>query len=197
MELQDALTQIAHIRKQMARVEWYRGYRAVPVAFSGFLALAVAAWQAIFLPNPSENVGAYLTLWIATAAVSAAVAGIGMALRYRETGAMTRLAIEQFFPCVVAGGLVTLVLVTTVPEAVALLPGLWAVTFSLGVFASCRLLPGTIGWVGVYYLVSGLACLALARGPAALSPWAMAVSFGGGQLLTAAILYRAMERGTD
>ena len=37
MELRDALAQIAEIRQHMARTEVFRGYRALPVAFSGVL----------------------------------------------------------------------------------------------------------------------------------------------------------------
>ena len=35
MELREALTQITEIRLQLARTEVFRGYRAMPVAFSG------------------------------------------------------------------------------------------------------------------------------------------------------------------
>ena len=40
MELREALTQITEIRLQMARTEVFRGYRAVPAAFSGAVALS-------------------------------------------------------------------------------------------------------------------------------------------------------------
>ncbi len=43
--------------------------------------------------------------------------------------------------------------------------------------------------MAVFYLASGLACLALARGELAFSPWAMGLPFGAGQLLAAAVLY--------
>ena len=66
--------------------------------------------------------------------------------------------------------------------------------FSLGIFASCRLLPKATFWAAVYYLVAGVAALAMGREEAALSPWAMAGTFGVGQLLTAAILYFTLER---
>jgi hypothetical protein len=42
---------------------------------------------------------------------------------------------------------------------------------------------------GVWYLAAGLAWLAFANGAHAYSPWAMAVPFGIGQLLIAAVLY--------
>jgi hypothetical protein len=68
------------------------------------------------------------------------------------------------------------------------------VFFSQGVFASCRLLPRPAFAVGVLYLVAGVITLVVARGPDALSPWAMAVPFGVGQLAAAAVLYWTLER---
>ena len=52
MELREALTQITEIRLQLARTEVFRGYRAMPVAFSGLLALTTAGFQAVWLPEP-------------------------------------------------------------------------------------------------------------------------------------------------
>ena len=102
MELRDALTQISEIRHQMARTEVFRGYRALPVAFSGLLALAAAGVQGVILRDPSQRMPAYLALWIGTAVVSAVAAGTEMVIRARLSGSSLRreitwLAIEQFF----------------------------------------------------------------------------------------------------
>lgn len=199
MELRDALTQIAEIRLQMARTEVFRGYRAAPVAISGLLAFTAMAIQAAAIPDPIRQIGAYLGLWLGAAVLSAIAAGVGMALRGATTSAWRRqitwLAVEQFVPCLVAGGLVTAVLTRSATESLWILPGLWQVLFSLGIFASCRLLPRATFGVAVFYLASGVACLGLARGDAALAPWAMGVPFGVGQLLAAAVLYWTLERG--
>lgn len=199
MELREALTQIAEIRLQMARTEVFRGYRAAPVAFSGLLALGAMLVQANLIPAPERQIGAYLALWVSAAILSAVAAGIGMALRGSASSAWRRritwLAIEQFIPCLVAGGLVTAVLARSAPESLWVLPGLWQVMFSLGIFASCRLLPRAIFGVAVFYLVSGVTCLALARDDASLAPWAMGIPFGVGQCLAAAVLYWTLERG--
>lgn len=106
---------------------------------------------------------------------------------------LTRLALEQFAPCLVTGGLVTIVIARSRPELLGVLPGFWQILFSLGVFASCRLLPRATWAVAVFYLGTGLICLSL--GEAALSPWAMGLPFGFGQLLAAAVLYWNLERG--
>ena len=57
------------------------------------------------------------------------------------TRELTWLALEQFCPCLVAGALLTIVLVRAAPESLWMLPGLWQILYSLGIFASCRLLP--------------------------------------------------------
>src|SRR5262249_20276082 len=83
MELHEALTQISEIRKQMARTEVFRGYRALPVAFSGVLAVAAAVAQALWIPEPAQQISAYLLLWVGTAVVSGLAAGAEMAWRTR------------------------------------------------------------------------------------------------------------------
>ncbi len=200
MELHEALTQIAEIRAQVARTEVFRGYRAVPVAFSGLLAFAAAGVQAAWVPDPAGQAPAYLTLWLGAAVLSAILSGMGMAMRRRHPAPewerrKTWLALEQFMPCLAAGGLLTFTVARSVPEATPLLPGLWQILFSLGLFASCRLLPRATFAVAAFYLTTGLLCLALARGESALAPWAMGLPFGFGQLLAAAVLYWNLERG--
>ena len=199
MELREALSQITEIRTQMARTETFRGYRSGTVGFSGLLGLVAAAAQSRLIPRPEENIHAYLALWVGVAAVCAAIWGAEMVLRCRRTTVsltrqMTLLAVEQFFPCVAAGGVLTWAIVAHSAESLWMLPGLWAIVFSLGVFASCRLLPKPIFWVGAYYLAAGAVALVLGQGDAALSPWAMVGTFGVGQLLAAAILYCTLER---
>jgi hypothetical protein len=199
MELRDALTQITEIRLQLARNEVFRGYRAMPVAFSGGIALLAAFIQLVTIPEPLAQIVPYLALWIAAAVVSILAAGLEMMIRARNSSsAMTKeltwLALEQFCPCVIAGALLTVVIARAVPESLWMLPGLWQILYALGIFASCRLLPRPMFWAAVFYLGTGLAVLALAHGPASLSPWSMGVPFGAGQLLVALVLYCTLER---
>ncbi len=200
MELREALIQIAEIRAQMARSEVFRGYKAVPVAFSGLLAFVAAAAQPSWVPDPTRQLHAYLALWVGSAGAAAVAAGIGMALRRRHPSpAWERrkawLALEQFLPCLAAGGLLTVVVARGMPEALALLPGLWQLLFGLGIFASARLLPRAIWGVGAFYLSSGFLCLLAAHLGTAPPPWMMGIPFGVGQLLAAGILYWNLERG--
>jgi hypothetical protein len=199
MELREALDSIATIRRRMAETEVFRGYRALPVAVSAVLAVSAGFLQPVVVPRPDRDLPGYVALWSAVAFLSVAAAGLAMFLRDRVAGTsltrpVTWLAVGQFVPCLVAAAAVTAVVVRVAPEVGWALPGLWQVFFSQGVFASCRLLPRAAFAVGAFYLVAGIVTLVLARGPDALSPWAMAVPFGVGQLAAAAVLYWTLER---
>lgn len=199
MDLRDALTQIAAIREQVAQTETFRGYRAMPVAVSGGLAWLAAGIQAWLLPEPAHHTGDWLTLWVGAALCSLVITGTVMALSCRQTPlplsrTLALLAVGQFLPCVVAGGLLTAVFWIHLSDSLWLLPGLWSILFSLGIFASFRLLPRATFFVALWYLAAGLLCLAFARDEQAYTPWAMAIPFGIGQLLAASVLYWTLER---
>jgi hypothetical protein len=190
-----ALHDISSIRRQVALSTEFRGYGPATLGATGILAFAAAGAQALLLPDPANRMPAYLIVWIATAALSASMIGVEMHARSRRIHSgmaddMIRMAVEQFLPSVGAGALITLALVRYVPAVLWMLPGLWQVVFSLGVFASCRFLPRPVAAVGAWYLLTGLTCIALGDARA-LSPWAMGIPYGLGQLLVAAILFFA------
>ena len=197
-ELDRALADITAIRSQMARGTEFRGYG--PDDGGGDRLrwrCAAAGVQALWLPDPAADLLGYLALWVATAAISVVLIGIEMVARSRRIHSgladeMIHAATEQFIPAGVAGALLTFVLFRFAPQSLWMLPGLWQIVFSLGIFASCRSLPRPMFAVGVWYLAAGLASLAFANGAHAFSPWAMAVPFGIGQLLMAAVLYRSV-----
>jgi hypothetical protein len=199
MELHDALRQIDAIRSQVARTEVFRGYKARAIAATGLLGLAAAAVQPWWAPAPAVSPERYLMLWIAVAAACLAIVATELTIRWLATDSpllrqQTLRAVEQFAPCVLAGAATTWALASFAPQSLELLPGLWAILFSLGVFASCRQLPPAALLVAWYYLAAGVVCLVVARGEHAFSPLAMAGTFGVGQLLTALILHLALER---
>jgi len=104
---------------------------------------------------------------------------------------MIHQAIEQFLPAGVAGVLLATMLWKFAPETLWLLPGLWQILVSLGIFASVRSLPRSVALAGAWYFVAGFAVLILASQSHALSPWTMGLPFAAGQSLMAAILYFA------
>ncbi len=193
-DLDKALADISAIRSQLARGTEFRGYGPMTMAATGVLALLAAAAQAVLVPDPAAAPLDYVTLWVATAALSTVLIGIEMVARSRRihsglADAMIHAATEQFIPAGVAGALLTFVLFRFAPESLWMLPGLWQIVFSLGLFASCRSLPRGMFAIGAWYLASGLIALALANGPHAFSALAMGLPYGIGQLAMAAVLY--------
>ncbi|HLZ97015.1 MAG TPA: hypothetical protein VKP66_03660 [Steroidobacteraceae bacterium] len=197
-DLTQALAEISEIRAQVARVTQFRGYGPTSTAVSGTLALIVAAAQAVWMKEAQRDVLPFIAVWVSTAAVSVALAACETVVRSRRVhsgfaAAMIRSAVEQFLPAAIVGLLLTSVLLLSAPKEMWMLPGLWELIFSLGVFASCRFLPRQMFAVGVWYLVCGLVCLMMASGPRILSPWEMGIPFGVGQLAVAAVLRYGFE----
>jgi len=192
-ELDEALAEITAIRSQIARTAEFHGYGPVTVAATGLMALIAGEVQAHKLNDPVRDIAVYVALWMATALLSLLLIGVEMVTRSRSMHSglaeeMISTAVEQFMPAGVAGVLLTLVLVRFAPETVWMLPGLWQVLFSLGVFASARFLPRATYAVGAWYLLTGLMSLAFSHEHYLLSPWLMALPFGLGQLLASAVL---------
>ncbi|HYE17325.1 MAG TPA: hypothetical protein VEA69_02715 [Tepidisphaeraceae bacterium] len=204
MELNEALSQITEIRRQMARAGLFRGYRSVTAAFSGCVAIVAACLQSVLVPMPHRNTRGFMFVWLAAAVVSLVAAAVHMIVRCRRADSplqkdLTVLAAEQFAPCLAGGALLTIAMNLFAREHLFMLPVCWAVLFSMGVFASRQVLPRAITIVGGYYMLAGLVALAVTAsesGDHALlfSPWTMGTIFGVGQFLAAGVLYWTLER---
>jgi hypothetical protein len=199
-ELRQALDDINAIRSQVARGTQFRGYGPLSIASSGVLAILVAAAQSHWAAG--TDLKGFLLIWISTAAVSVLLSAVDTVVRVRRVHSglaleMIQAAVEQFLPCIVVGLLLTAVLIRVAPQNSWMLPGLWSVVFSLGIFASCRFLPRQLFAVGAWYLAAGLVCLLVAAGRQALLPWEMGIPFGVGQLLVAAVLRFGFEDAVE
>jgi len=195
-DLDKALADIMAIRSQLAAGTAFAGYGPAAIAATAGVALVTATLQYFFLADPTRHPLTFLFGWALAALLSAAMILIEMIARSRRhhsglADAMIHQAVEQFLPSAVAGVLLAVVLWKFAPESLWLLPGLWQVLVSLGVFASVRSLPRTVAIAGGWYFVSGFVVLLLASQSHALSPWTMGLPFVVGQSLMATILYFA------
>src|ERR1700694_2215315 len=166
------------IRSQIAAGTAFRGYGPAAVAATGGLALATAILQFLRLDDPSGHPLTFFAGWAVAALVSAGIIWTEMQARSRRhhsglADAMIHQAIEQFLPAGVAAALLAVMLLKFAPETLWMLPGLWQVLVSLGVFASVRSLPRTVAFAGAWYFVGGVWAVLLASQSHALSPWTM------------------------
>ncbi len=197
MDLDRALGDIAHIHRQIAKGEVYRGYRSLPVAASGLLGL-LAAWMQPHALGADDPL-AFVSYWIASAICAGLIGGSEIVYNYvvhDEAAArrQTRHVVGQFLPAVAAGGAITLCIARFGDAQIALLPGLWAICFGLGTFASRPYLPRASGWVALFYCAAGTGLLWTAHGGWPPGNWRVGGTFGAGQLLAALVLYWNLER---
>lgn len=198
-DLDRALSDISLIREQLAKSCEFQAFGCLSISASGLLAFIVAMLQPHVLHFSTEHLLGFIGLWVATAAVSVVMIGVEATSRaHRVHGSlalpMLQTAIEHFCPAMVAGALVTVIIIRRAPSSAWMLPGLWEVIFSLGAFATARLLPRPMVLVGVWYLVCGLVSLQVGQ-TESLMAWLMGIPFGVGQLAVAGILY-AQQRPT-
>lgn len=192
-----ALDQIAEIHQQMAKGEVYRGYRSLPIAASGLVGLAAAWLQPAHL-GTADPIG-FVVYWAAIAIGAGFVGSSEIIYNYvvRESVSArrhTRKVVGQFLPSVVAGAAIAVCFTHLSAGLVALLPGLWAICFGIGTFASRPYLPRASGWVALFYYAAGFLLLWIARGPEPLTGWWVGGPFGAGQLMAALVLWWNLER---
>ena len=198
-DIDAALSDINRIRDQLAARTRFQGFTPAVVAFTGCMALALAALQTV-RSDLAENLTLFFVAWILLALICAgliATDAIARARRLHRAMADTMLntTLRHFLPVCAAGGVVAFILLTRAPQAAWALPGLWQILVSIGVFAALANLPRRTVIVAGWYFLCGAVSLTLASGSEFVSPWMMGLPFGLGQLLAAFVFHDASKRG--
>lgn len=187
-DLNRALTDIRSIRRQVAQTTEFHGYGPLTLFTTAFLAVITGVVQTHWLPEPAALPAQYVGLWLTTALLSAALIATQMLTRSNRLHSgmadeMIQLAVTSFLPAAVTGAVLPFVLLRVAPTEVWLLPGLWQIVLGLGIFASCRGMPRLMLVAGVWFLLTGFACLFLgdtrALAPLTMSgPFAVGMAYG-------------------
>ena len=195
METQKAVNQLAEIYAQISKTELYRGFRAKPVAITGLAALLSIFLQPYWVA-PGDRY-AFVEFWVFIAIANGLFMGSILAHRYLYRDNhwerhKTHNMLMQFGPTLLAGAMVTFVAYRFDPHLICYLPGIWSLTFALGIIAARAYLSNHLFWCGMYYLLASM--FLLTSGTWSLSPWGMGLTFGVGQLLVATVMYWDIER---
>ena len=187
MELQRALSDLAEVRDRLAALQRFEGYSGLAAAGSGIAALIAAFLQLRIAPMPvtSEELRAYLTIWLSCLAVALALnyGAVGVwLLEHRAPGARSRFrtAALSIAPSIVLGGALTFALVGH--SAFALLPGTWFAFYAIGLFASRGAIPASTFAVTIGFALLAMVFLVTPFDAVALAWWVMPIGFGAGQL---------------
>jgi len=196
MELEKAYSRIEEIHGLLTKGEVFRGYRAMPVASTGLLAICGTLIADRFLAAMSST--SFVLYWGAIALLGFSLCTADLLLENLHRGSLvlrrqTLVVLGQFAPNLLVGAILGLAFCRLEQADVRLLPGLWGLCFGMGILASRPFLPRAIGWVGLWYLGSGATTL-LFLSTASLSNRSMALIFGVGQVLAAAVIVRDASR---
>ena len=192
-ELDKALADIGDIRSRMAVGTTFQGFGPAVIASTGLLALILGTLQQQLPGIFANNNKTYLLVWIALACLCALLIGTEMVARSRRihgglADAMLANAVEQFLPAAVGGIMLTVVVFRFQPDLLWLLPGLWQLLLSVGLFASARNLVRGVKLVAGWYFVSAFVVLVMSMDATILSPWLMTVPFLVGQVIMAVVI---------
>lgn len=198
-DIERALADISAIREQVAMSSQFRGLGAAALAATGLMALGVAALQGVMADAVAPDPLAFFAAWIATAVAAVAILGGEIARRWRRDRSslattLLQNALLHFLPVGMAGAALFVFALSSAPEVMWMLPGLWQILLALGIFAAARQLPGQTVLVAAWYFLSGFSVLLVASRDHALTPWLMGIPFFVGQTLMAAVTWHAMER---
>ena len=187
MELQRALSDLAEVRDRLAALQRFEGYSGLAAVGSGVAAFIAAFIQLRIAPMPatSEELRAYLTIWLSCLAVALALNYGAVAvwlLEHRAPGARSRFrtAALSIAPSIVLGGALTFALVGH--SAFALLPGTWFAFYAIGLFASRGAIPASTFSVTIGFALLAMIFLVTRLDAVALAWWVMPIGFGAGQL---------------
>jgi hypothetical protein len=197
-DLNRALVEIRSIRRQIAQTTEFRGYGPATLFVTALIAVTAGLVQAHWVPEPAAHPVQYVALWLIIAVFCAALIASQMLARANRIHSnmadeMVSMAVAQFLPAAIAGAVLPFALMRGTASVFWMLPGLWQIVFSLGVFACCRGLPRMMLLTGAWFLLTGLGCLTLGDARA-LSPLTMSVAYGVGMTLAASIHYNSAKK---
>lgn len=180
-----AMDNLRYIRETMERATPFTG-----ISGRGEMAIGVTALAASLIAAQQPTFNSWVAIWLAEALISLLIAGWSMDRKARAAqvplfSGSGRKAVFSLAPPVIAGGLLTIVLVRAgLTDAV---PGVWLLLYGTGVITGGMFSVRAVPAMGLCFMALGAVAL---FSPPAFANWFMAVGFGGLHLLFGAIIVR-------
>ena len=180
-----AMDNLRYIRETMERATPFTG-----ISGRGEMAIGVTALAASLIAAQQPTFNSWVAIWLAEALISLLIAGWSMDRKARAAqmplfSGSGRKAVFSLAPPVIAGGLLTIVLVRAgLTDSV---PGVWLLLYGTGVITGGMFSVRAVPAMGLCFMVLGAVAL---FSPPAFANWFMAIGFGGLHLLFGAIIVR-------
>ena len=180
-----AMDNLRYIRETMERATPFTGISGL-----GEMAIGATALVACLIAAQQPTFNLWLAIWLAEGLISLLIAGWSMDRKARAAqvplfSGSGRKAVFSLAPPVIAGGLLTIVLVRA--GLVDVIPGVWLLLYGTGVITGGMFSVRAVPAMGLCFMVLGAIAL---FSPPGFANWFMAVGFGGLHLLFGAIIVR-------
>jgi hypothetical protein len=180
-----AMDNLRYIRETMERATPFTG-----ISGRGEIAIGATALVASVVAAQQPSFKSWLAIWLAEGLISLLIAGWSMdrkarAVKMPLVSGPGRKAVFSLSPPLIAGGLLTIVLVRA--GLTNAIPGVWLLLYGTGVITGGMFSVRAIPMMGLCFM--GLGAIALFS-PPALANWFMAIGFGGLHVLFGAIIVR-------
>ena len=180
-----AMDNLRYIRETMERATPFTGISGrgeMAIGATALVACLVAAWQPTF--------NSWLAVWLAEGLISTLIAGWSMDRKARAAKMPLvfgpgRKAVFSLAPPIIAGGLLTIVLVRA--GLTSAIPGTWLLLYGTGVITGGMFSVRAVPAMGLCFMALGALAL---FSPPAFANWFMAAGFGGLHLVFGAIIER-------
>ena len=176
---------LRYIRETMERATPFTG-----ISGRGEMAIGATALVASFIAAKQPSFKLWVYVWLAEGLISILIAGWSMDRKARVThiplfSGSGRKAVYSLAPPVIAGGLLTIVLLRA--GMTNTIPGVWLLLYGTGVISGGMFSVRAVPAMGLCFMALGAVCL---FAPPAFANWFMAVGFGGLHLVFGAIIVR-------
>ena len=180
-----AMDNLRYIRETMERATAFTGisgWGEIAIGVTALLATAISALQSTF--------NAWLAVWIAEGLISLLIAGWSMDRKSRAIemplgSGPGRKAVFSLTPPLIAGGLLTIVIVQA--GLTNAIPGVWLLLYGTGVITGGMYSVKVVPIMGICLMALGAAAL---FAPPSFANYFMAAGFGGLHLIFGAIIVR-------
>lgn len=189
-DFDEALSQIAEIRSQIATSTRFKGFAAAPFVAAAVICALIALVQDFAAQSGHfENVS-FVDLWgIVLAGVTLMVAVEGYSRAIREHGQLADLmlgtTIRRLAPFGLTMAMIAYVICSEVPESAWMIPGIWLILMGLAGFATAASLPRSIYAASLWFFTSGFVVLITAASSKVSLPWMMGIPLTVGHGLVA------------
>ncbi len=180
-----AMDNLRYIRETMERATAFTG-----ISGWGEVAIGGTAFVACLLARSQSTFNAWLAVWIAEGLISLLIAGWSMDRKARAVqmplvSGPGRKAVFSLSPPIIAGGLLTIVLVRA--GLTNAIPGVWLLLYGTGVITGGMFSVRVVPIMGLCFMVLGAFALFV---PASFADWFMAAGFGGLHVVFGLIIAR-------